>query len=113
MDNLIGGTEALRLLGIKNDKKGSTSDRLARHGIKPVFSKGYGRGNIILCSRADVEEAKKEIEKNKKDKAEKLERLIANGKPTRFVPTVEALQVLNRLEEKIDALLAVWSPDHV
>ena len=112
MDELIGGTEALAMLGV-NKKTGKAADLLRkRFGIEPVFSKRNGRGTLLVVKREDVanalvKEERKRAERNANQEAQ-ITNLIRSGERTKFVPTVEALEILRRIESKMDKMLMMW-----
>lgn len=110
-ENLMCGTEALNMLGV-NHKKGKAQDLLKTFGIVPVFAKTIGRGTTIFVKRDDVSAAikKEEIARAEQQAAiaKRQADLIFAGEKTRFVPTAEALEVLKRIESKVDRMLIMW-----
>lgn len=111
MENLIGGTEALTMLGV-NKKSGRATELLKPFGIDPVFAKKIGRGTTVFVKREDVAAALVKVERQRSeeraDLAKRQTEFIRAGEKTRFVPTAEALEVLKRLEAKMDRLLMMW-----
>lgn len=115
MENLMGGTEALTMLGV-NKKKGQAAALLKPFGIEPVFAKKVGRGTTVFVKREDVAAALVKAERKRAeeraDLAKRQTEFIRAGEKTRFVPTAEALEVLKRLEAKMDRLLMMWGDKH-
>lgn len=101
-ENLIGGTEAIQLLGLPA-KKGKQTEQLRPYGLRPVFSKQIGRGITSLYIREDVEKA---AEKLAADRPKSVAKKTFSG--SRFMPTVESMALLSRIESKLDQLLAMW-----
>lgn len=107
MENLMGGTEALRMLG-ESPKKGAAVKILKKFGIVPVYSKNTGRGTATFVKKEDVEAALLNIERERAAKLLKQRDFVSAGERTRFVPTVDVLESIKRLETKVDRLLMMW-----
>jgi hypothetical protein len=102
-DDLIGGTEALAMLGIR-DKSRRSEEILREVGILPVFTKKSGRGVTVLVKRTEIEEKKAALELER-EQANARERSITDA---RNGTTAEAAARIDRIEKKIDRLLALW-----
>jgi hypothetical protein len=100
MEKLIGGTEAMRLLGIS--KKSNASSTLKRFGVEILMEKQTGKGRTVLVSEKQVEEIASKV-KQQREQAQRV--LIEKGKPTRFVPSISIIQKLDLMDQKIDRIM--------
>lgn len=109
MENIISGSDALGIIGISH-KKGPAAKLLKPYGLQPVYSTPFGKGSMTFYDRDKVvavaaREAEKRTSSNVRD-------FVKAGEKTRFMPTVEAMEVMRRLEAKVDRLLMMWGDKH-
>lgn len=110
-ENLIGGSDALRLLGLQH-KPGSAAAILKEVGIEPVYVKKASKGTIIFLKRDDVLRVKEEMDSQKQtSRDEKTEEaFVWTQQDIKFLidKLASLVRQQNQIEEKINRLLAIW-----
>jgi hypothetical protein len=97
---LIGGTEACRMLGISH-KSGKQPELLKKHGIEIIFMQPQGRGHTTLVRKDQVLKA---AEERAARIAEKKANSAAAIEKTKWVPTKEAMAILLEMKERQQAM---------
>lgn len=80
-------------------------------GIRPAIETKYGRGKLTLWNRADAIAAAKQYADKQTGQTKQSAAFVQRPNSTSFVPTQKALDALERIEEKMDKILAIWQPD--